>query len=52
MKAWARALLLRAHYHLMDDSRFWYQPGLIDASRILCVNASDLRIEIENGGDA
>lgn len=42
----ARAILLRAHYHLMDNPRFWYEKGLIDASRILCVAASDLNIKI------
>jgi hypothetical protein len=46
-KAEARALLLRAHYRLMDNPRFWYERPLIDASRILCVAASDLRIEME-----
>ena len=36
-------LLLRAHYHLMDNPRFWYDKGLIEASKILCVRASDMR---------
>jgi hypothetical protein len=45
----ARAMLLRLHYRLMENPRFWYQRELIDASRIFCVAASDLRIEIEAG---
>ena len=40
-------MLLRLHYRLMENPRFWYRRELIDASRILCVAASDLRIEIE-----
>ena len=38
-------LLMHAHYYLMRDRRFWYDKSLIDASRILCVLASDLRRE-------
>jgi len=41
-----RGFLLRAHYHLMDSNRFWYENGLKDASRILCVTASDMNVEI------
>ena len=39
-------MLLSAHYKLMDDPRYWYDAALKDASRILCVAASDLRKEI------
>ena len=42
----ARAVLLRAHYHLMDDPRYWYRPGLKDASMILCSRASDFLAQI------
>ena len=38
----ARAMLLSAHYYLMGSKRFWYDRGLLDASRILCVAASDI----------
>jgi hypothetical protein len=44
LNAWA--LLLAAHYHLMDNPRFWYDRDLKDASRILCSLASDLRVDI------
>jgi len=40
----ARDILLRAHYHLMENSRFWYEKSLMDASRILCVQASDFNL--------
>ena len=46
-KAEARAMLLRIHYRLMDSPRFWYERWMLDASRILCVAASDLRQEME-----
>ncbi len=45
----ARSLLLRAHYHLMDNPRFWHAKGILDASRILCVQASDFNLEILKG---
>ena len=38
--------LLHAHYHLMDNPRFWYDKGLIQASALLCRAASDLRQEL------
>lgn len=37
--------LMDAHYHLMKDKKYWNDPGEIDASRILCVTASDLRVK-------
>lgn len=43
----ALELLLRAHYRLMDLSRFWYEKDLIDASALLCIRASDLRLELK-----
>jgi hypothetical protein len=45
----ARAMLLRIHYRLMDSPRFWYERWMLEASKILCVAASDLRIEVEKG---
>jgi hypothetical protein len=36
-------LCTRAHYRIMANPRFWYDKALIDASRMLCVAASDLR---------
>jgi hypothetical protein len=45
----ARALLLRAHYRLMENPRFWYEQTLLDASRILCVRASDINLELLEG---
>lgn len=47
-KAQARLMLLHSHYRLMDNPRFWYDKALIDASRILCVAASDLHLEIRS----
>lgn len=44
-----RDFLLRAHYHLMDNPRFWYEKGLMEASRLFCTRASDLNIEILKG---
>jgi hypothetical protein len=41
-----RQFLLNAHYHLMDNSRFFYDKGIIDASRIFCSLASDINIEL------
>lgn len=35
--------VLRIHYYLMESPRFWYDPALIEASKVLCVIASDLR---------
>jgi len=35
--------LLNAHYHLMSNPRYWHDKGLMDASRILCVTASNIR---------
>jgi hypothetical protein len=46
-KTEARAMLLRIHYRLMDSPRFWYERWMLEASMILCLAASDLRIEIE-----
>jgi len=43
-------MLLAAHYRLMDNPRFWYDRALIDASRILCSLASDMRAEILKEG--
>ncbi len=40
------AFLLRAHYHLMDNPRFWYENGLKDASRILCSIASEMNLQL------
>jgi hypothetical protein len=34
---------MSAHYYLMSNRRFWYEKGLQDASKILCVIASDMR---------
>ena len=44
-----RDLLLRAHYHLMDHPRFWYDRGLIEASALLCIRASDFNLEVLKG---
>jgi hypothetical protein len=33
----------------MENPRFWYERALMDASRILCVRASDLNLELLNG---
>lgn len=35
-----------AHYHLMRDKRFWYDKSLQEASKLLCVAASDLQAGI------
>jgi hypothetical protein len=35
--------LRRAHYRLMDRPQFWYDRGDMQASKILCVIASDLQ---------
>ncbi len=43
----ARRMLLNAHYHLMDNKRFWYEKGLMEASMILCVIASDLKASLD-----
>ena len=39
-------ILMSAHYYLMDSPRFWYDKGLLEASKIICVQASDLRVEV------
>jgi hypothetical protein len=44
-----RNFVLRAHYHLMDNSRFWYENDLKTASKILCVIASDITLELLKG---
>lgn len=41
-----RSKLLRIHYYLMDNPRFWYDKGIQEASKICCVIASDLKVEI------
>jgi hypothetical protein len=41
-----RKLLLRSHYHLMDNPRFWYEKGILAASQILCVLASNINTEL------
>jgi hypothetical protein len=41
-------ILIAAHYHLMANPRFWGDKGDIDASRILCVIASNLRLRTWN----
>lgn len=37
-----RNMLLHAHYYLMGDKRFWYEKHLQEASKIMCVIASDI----------
>lgn len=39
----AIAICLSAHYYLMRNKRFWYEKDLLEASKLLCVAASDLR---------
>ena len=39
----AISLCMRVHYRIMDNPRFWYDPALIDASKMFCVAASNLR---------
>lgn len=34
---------LRLHYRLMDRKRFWYSKVLMDRSKRLCVEASNIR---------
>jgi hypothetical protein len=46
-KAEQRALLLRVHYRLMDNPRFWCDKALTEWSKMLCLKASDLREEME-----
>ncbi len=33
----------RIHSYFMDDPRFWYEKGRMEADKIICVLASDLR---------
>lgn len=42
--------LMRAHYHLMDNPRFWYDRGLLEASKVICVTASNMRKEARKNG--
>jgi hypothetical protein len=44
-------ILLAAHYHLMNNKAFWYERALLEASRILCTQASDLKRERNGGKD-
>lgn len=39
-------MLMGAHYYLMGNPRFWYDDALIEASKIICVTASDMRVEL------
>ena len=34
---------MRIHYLLVDNPRFWYDKGILEASKIVCSKASDLR---------
>jgi hypothetical protein len=43
-------MLMRAHYHLMDNPRFWYDRGLLEASKVICVTASNMRKEARKNG--
>lgn len=38
--------LMAAHYRIMARPRFWYEPQWKDASKRLCVMASNLRVEL------
>jgi hypothetical protein len=40
----AVARLMRIHYGIfMANQRFWYDKALIDADRLVCVTASNIR---------
>lgn len=39
----AISLSMRAHYRIMDNPRFWYDQALMDASKMMCAAASNLR---------
>ena len=45
------AFLLDAHYHLMENRRYWSDDGDKKASKILCVLASDMRHGYDRGGN-
>lgn len=45
------AFLRSAHYHLMDNKRYWNDSGDIRASKILCVLASDMQHGYVRGGN-
>ena len=36
-------ICMSAHYYLMSNKRFWYEDHLKEASKLLCVAASNLR---------
>lgn len=38
-------ICLSAHFYLWSDKRFWYDKALQEASKLLYVAASDLRVQ-------
>lgn len=37
-----------AHYYIMRTTNFWYDVAAQEASKLLCVAASDLRLQLKS----